>query len=213
MRRHGWGGAPPVDDDEARRRIVDAAIRCLDRGGPGRTYLSDVATELGVSRPTVYRYFPGMDELLTAVTRRAHETFAADMATLFASVQDPVEFVAESVAYVVERLPRAPHLTVLLTTGRTERFERAAVSQEAIARNVAMLRDQTGVDWAVLGYGDDELTDLVEMIHRMIVSMVVAPSWRQRSGPELRAFIRRWIGPVVAQNRAVPSWVGGAGEP
>src|SRR5262245_6190187 len=90
MRRHGWSGSPPADEDEARGRILDAAIRCLDRGEPARTYLSDVATELGVARPTIYRYYPGMDELLGAVTERAHQSFRAQLDSLFSTIQDPV---------------------------------------------------------------------------------------------------------------------------
>lgn len=31
MGRKGWGGTPPADDDEARKRIVDAVIRSMER--------------------------------------------------------------------------------------------------------------------------------------------------------------------------------------
>jgi AcrR family transcriptional regulator len=196
MRRHGWGGSPPADEHEARRRILDAAVRCLDRDGPSRTYLSDVATELGVTRPTIYRYYPGRDELLAAVTERAHRSFRSELDSLFASVRDPVEYVVEVVAYVVEQLPRAPHLAVLLTTGRAERFERGAVSAEAVARNVSVLRRD--LDWAALGYAEHQLGELVEVMHRMIASMIVAPPEKPRSGAELRGFLRRWLGPTGA---------------
>ena len=66
MGRKGWGGAPPADDHEARKRIIDAAIASIERRGPQRTTLSDVAVDLGITRPTVYRYFATTDELLTA---------------------------------------------------------------------------------------------------------------------------------------------------
>jgi AcrR family transcriptional regulator len=57
MGRRGWGGSPPADDEEARKRIVDAAIRLIERRGAQRTSLSDVAAFLSVTRPTVYRHF------------------------------------------------------------------------------------------------------------------------------------------------------------
>jgi AcrR family transcriptional regulator len=44
---------------EARERIVGAAMRCVGRYEPGKTSLSDVAHELGVTWRTVYRYFAG----------------------------------------------------------------------------------------------------------------------------------------------------------
>src|SRR5688500_8062556 len=64
MRRHGWGGDPPRDDDEAIRRILDGAHRCIGRDGD--VGIAEVAREVGVTRPTVYRYFRTTDDLLVA---------------------------------------------------------------------------------------------------------------------------------------------------
>jgi hypothetical protein len=63
MKNRGWQGNPPADDAEARERIITAAMRCLDRYGPTKTGLSDVATELGVTRQTVYRYLRTLQSL------------------------------------------------------------------------------------------------------------------------------------------------------
>ncbi|CAO5159082.1 DNA-binding transcriptional regulator, AcrR family [Frankia sp. AiPs1] len=146
MRRHGWGGSPPGDEVEAREWILDAAVRCLDRDGPAVTSISAVATELGVTRPTIYRYFPGSDELLAAVADRAHRGFRAEL----------------------------------------------------IARNVTLLRRD--LDWAAMGYALDQLDELVEVMHRMIVSLIVAPPGTPRPGGDLRDFLRRWLGPRTAAN-------------
>ena len=43
MGRKGSAGSPPADDADARKRIVDAALRCIERQGPAQTTLSDVA--------------------------------------------------------------------------------------------------------------------------------------------------------------------------
>ncbi len=43
---------------ETRRRIVEAAIELHRTKGPGRTTLSDVARLAGVQRHTLYRHFP-----------------------------------------------------------------------------------------------------------------------------------------------------------
>ncbi|MBE3199678.1 MULTISPECIES: TetR/AcrR family transcriptional regulator [Parafrankia] len=208
MRRHGWGGSPPTSEHEARERILDAAVRCLDRDGASHTNLSDVAAELGVARPTIYRYFPGRDDLLSAVTERAHRAFKGELQSRFANIREPAEYVVEVVAYVVEQLPRSPHLAVLLATGRTQRFERDAVSTSAVARNVSLLRRD--LDWAAIGYAEHQLGELVEIMHRMIVSLIVAPPDNPRSGPELRDFLRRWFGPKLAPQSAAQ---GRASEP
>ena len=67
MGRKGWRGSPPADDNDARSRIVAAATRSIERRGLQNTTLSEIAGDLGVSRPTIYRYFPSIDELLDDV--------------------------------------------------------------------------------------------------------------------------------------------------
>jgi AcrR family transcriptional regulator len=49
-----------------RERIVEAALRCVERWGLAKTTLEDVAVAADLSRATVYRYFPGgRDQLAT----------------------------------------------------------------------------------------------------------------------------------------------------
>lgn len=51
-----------------RLRIVEAAYDCVARWGFSKTTVEDAAREAGVSRATLYRYFPGgREELLAAV--------------------------------------------------------------------------------------------------------------------------------------------------
>lgn len=49
--------------------IVNAATECLLGAGVKRTNMTRVAQAAGVSRQTVYAYFPCRDDLLAAVTR------------------------------------------------------------------------------------------------------------------------------------------------
>jgi AcrR family transcriptional regulator len=59
-------------------RILDAAERCMQRYGPRRVSMNDVAAEAGVSRGSVYRYFPEREALVDAVLVRLAERFVAD---------------------------------------------------------------------------------------------------------------------------------------
>ncbi len=52
---------------ELDRRIVDAALACYKRFGVRKSTLEDIAREAGVSRATIYRYFPNKDALLRVV--------------------------------------------------------------------------------------------------------------------------------------------------
>lgn len=58
----------------AREDIYSAALASFERHGVRRTLMEDVAREAGVSRPTIYYYFPDKDALvLEVIVRRVRE--------------------------------------------------------------------------------------------------------------------------------------------
>jgi len=65
--------------------IVDAAGRMFLAPGPGRVNMDELATALGMSKKTVYRYFPDKHSLLTAVL---DQRFGAMERRLAAAVED-----------------------------------------------------------------------------------------------------------------------------
>jgi AcrR family transcriptional regulator len=201
MARHGWRGDPPGSEAEARERIVGAAMRCVDRYGPAKTGLSDVAHELGVTRQTVYRYFAGTDDLLAAVARSAAGSYLDGLARHLAQVADPVEAVVEALASTIERLPEERYLSVLLTAGRSGRFFVGVTSPAAIDFACSLL-ERTAVNWDEVGYGRAELDELGEFALRVLQSLVLDPGAPPRSGPALRGFLRRWVGPAIVCDAA-----------
>jgi AcrR family transcriptional regulator len=57
-----------ADAPDPRERILEATYACVARWGLSKTTVEDAAREAGLSRATVYRYFPGgRDELIDAV--------------------------------------------------------------------------------------------------------------------------------------------------
>ena len=54
------------DSDPTRERILRATFKVLCRHGYGKLNLSDVATQAGISRPTLYKFFSSKDDLLAA---------------------------------------------------------------------------------------------------------------------------------------------------
>lgn len=59
-----------VDKNEMRGRIMDAAMTCFSRNGYHAAKMTDVATEAGLAKGTLYLYFPGKDELTVALLER-----------------------------------------------------------------------------------------------------------------------------------------------
>ena len=197
MRRHGWGGAPPVDDAEARRRILDAARRCVDRDGASRASLSDVATELGVTRQTVYRYFPSTDQLFSELAQASADEFIDRIVARMAAYDDEVEAMVEGLAFTIERIPQERYVALLLRTGSA--FTQGIISEVSMTFGRSLLA-RTSIAWEDLGYDDAELDELVEVMLRLIQSHAVtpfSPSGAARSPEQLRAFLRRWFGPTV----------------
>ena len=90
--------------------IVDAALRCFRQFGMQKTTLQDVADAAGLSRATVYRYFPDRAVLLAAAadhaTREMYEraaTAAARGKTLESQI---AAFVEEQVRAGVDQRAR-----------------------------------------------------------------------------------------------------------
>ncbi len=69
------------------RRILDATAEVLGRNGVSKLSLSDVATEAGVSRPTLYRWFASKEELIEAFSRYETELFETGIAAAMAGLR------------------------------------------------------------------------------------------------------------------------------
>lgn len=195
MGRKGWAGAPPADDAEARKRIIDAALAGVELHGATAVTLSDVADSLGITRRTLYRYFPSTEELFVAAAEVALTGFVSRVQALTANL-DVAEQLVEVVAFIVEQLPHEPQLTLLLAHDRTNVFSRSMLSPTVIVRCREILQ-HTHIDWTAIGYDDNAIDELVEFLLRMIQSMVIAPRDPLRTPAELRAFLRRWITPAI----------------
>ncbi len=196
MGHHGWNGNPPPTEDEARRRIVAAAAGCVEQFGPAKTTLSDVASVLGVTRQTVYRYYANLGELLGAVAQNGIDDFVERMAAHLGHFTTPADVAIESIVWSVETIPHERFIGALLQAGETDAFSRAVTSSLALSVGGRILR-RVPVDWSEIGVSDSELESLAEMLMRLFVSFLQYPAGPPRSADELRALVRRWLGPAL----------------
>ncbi len=191
----GWRGSPPVDDAEARDRIISAAMRCVDRYGITKTGLSDVAAELGVTRQTVYRLYASTDDLLIAVAQASVESYLDRLAAHVAGLTDPAAAVVEGIAFTVEQLPREKIIGPVLMSSHADAALRGVTSEQAILFARAMLA-RMDVDWADAGFDDRSMDGLAEFGLRMLQSLVLDPR-QERSSQDLREFLTRWLAPAI----------------
>ena len=196
MRRHGWAGDIPVDDEEAVNRILDAARALID--AHGTVTVSEVAAALGVTRQTVYRYFPTLDALLVATAVSAVGGFLDRLAEDLHSITDPTAAVVEGIAYTLERLPHDRYLGLVMQPGKASAFAAGVTSEVSISFGRSILQ-RFNVDWTGAGFSGDRLDELVEFMLRTLQSFILDPGGPARHGADLRAFLHRWIAPAVRE--------------
>ncbi|MCV7215435.1 TetR/AcrR family transcriptional regulator [Mycobacterium crocinum] len=207
MRRHGWAGDIPVDDEEAIRRIVEVARASID--ATGTVTVSDVATKLGITRQTVYRYFPTLDALLAGTAMSAVGGFLDRLARDLQAITDPTTAVVEGIAYTLEQLPADRYLSLVMEPGRASAFAAGVTSETAISFG-RMILERFNIDWDSAGFSGRRLDELVEFMLRTVQSFILDPGGPDRHGKELRAFLRRWVAPAVEQQSTKgPSRVSG----
>jgi len=199
MRAHGWAGSPPSDAVEARARILSATRERLREFGTTST--ADVAERVGVTRQTVYRYFPTTEDLLNAAATEAIADLTADLvqhvrAHLAATGGDAGDAAVEGVAYVFEHLRDDPALNRLLAPGRLSGTVTDLTASSSIDLGRTLIAG-FGIDWDELGWDEGRQRELVEHLLRTLQSLVLDPGDPVRSGGELRGYLQRWLAPAL----------------
>jgi AcrR family transcriptional regulator len=196
MRSHGWAGNTPASDEEAIERILDAADTIIDERGSAMR-IADVARALGVTRQTVYRYFPGTEALLVATAMRSADGFLDHLATNLRGITDPVAAVTEGIAFAIEQLAADNQVEFVLNQRYRGGQTISIMSDTAMAFGRSMLH-RLDIDWDAHGFDEAGLDELNEFTLRVLHSFLADAGRPPRSGADLRRYLTRWIGPAVA---------------
>lgn len=199
MRSRGWAGVTPASDEEAIARILDAVDEVVAEHGAA-IRLADVARRLGITRQTVYRYFPNADALLIASSMRAVDGFIDQVVAHVRGLKDPVSAVVESVSFGIENLVGDPQLGNVLTLRHEGEAVTSLTSDTAITFCLSVFQ-RFDVDWNLHGFDAAALRDLCEMTARTVQSLLTDPRQPSQDGNELRRFVARWLGPAVLYPR------------
>lgn len=195
MRRHGWAGNTPASDEEAIDRILDVVDSLAVQHG-STISVAEVARSLGVSRQTVYRYFPGSEAMLAASRMRSADGFLERLTEHMRGLHDPVAALVEGVAFTLEALFGDPQLEHVLNA-RVDGVQATPFTSEvAMSFGRIMLR-RYDVDWARHGFDGATFDEIVELCTRTFHSLFVDPGRLLDNGAALRRFIAEWLGPAV----------------
>ena|SRR5689334_9003478 len=199
MRSRGWAGSTPASDEEAIARILNAVDEVVAEHGPA-IRLADVARRLGVTRQTVYRYFPNADALLIASGMRAVDGLIDQAVERVIGQKDPVIAVVECVSFGIESLVGDPQLESLLARRQEGEAVISLTADTAIAFCLSVFH-RLDVDWTLHGFDTTGLSELAEMTLRTVQSLLTDPGQPPRDGIALRRFVARWLGPAILYPR------------
>ena len=84
--------------------ILEAARLAMAERGPGKLTLSAVANAAGISRPTLYRWFPTKDDLLAALSAYEEERFDVGLQQVIAAHRAPRRRLDAALRYLMNYL-------------------------------------------------------------------------------------------------------------
>lgn len=85
---------------ETRRRIVEAAVELHTTVGPTRTTVAAIAARAGVERPTFYRHFPTLPDLLGACSAHGWAANPPPDPEAWLAINDPAVRLREGLSHL-----------------------------------------------------------------------------------------------------------------
>ncbi|OCB32144.1 TetR family transcriptional regulator [Mycobacterium malmoense] len=190
-----WGDDRAIlDDEEARRRILDAAGRCIVHRGNTQFRMGEVADEAGVSRSTVYRYFPGRDEVLLGLILSRVDDALGKLVRSLAAPDDPVRSVPEMVLARVESVDGDPLNEALFAAESTALGTALEKGSEPIVETLLRHYQPLLDRWKSTGrlHADLDPRSVVQWLNATTL-FLLAPSWRYRSAADKREFVEQFV--------------------
>lgn len=179
--------------------LLAAARRCYLVSGIAATGMKEVAAEAGVARSTLYRYFPGRDDLLIAVIRGEMLKLNDFIHGRLGKYTEPADFVVEGMLLALKEIPKRPLLRAVFASDEDSRARRVIWSSDAIVSFGEELMAHVVQPAQDAGVLNDAVAPgvLVEWVYRLLLSFLTLPSNWIRSDRELRATLHTLLVPVL----------------
>jgi AcrR family transcriptional regulator len=191
----GWGDdVALLDEQEARRRLLSAAERCIVRRGSAHIRMGEVATEAAVARSTLYRYFPTRAELIVGLFLDridvAMEAVVSGLPRPHRATPSLPELVLRPLAFIAGN----PVNEALFSAESRALVASWELGSEALFRAVYRHFGPLLSTWQADGqlHHDLDLGELVRWIETLQLSLLSEP-WRTRSQDEQRKLLVRFL--------------------
>ncbi len=189
--------------EDARREILDAAEARLVAAGPSALRLQDVATDVGISHPTVLHHFGSREALVHAVVERAIQTLERDLLAALVSSQADADHGVALLDRVFDTLARRGHgrlLAWLILSGHAPLGVAPSRQWEMIAEltHTERLRRHEGGDPPT--YEDTRFTVILSALALFGEAIAGPPTFASAGmgdDPEVEPRFRRWLAELL----------------
>ena len=110
---------------DLKETLIDAAEICFDRKGVAHTSMLDVATEAGVSRTSLYKYYPRIEDVLQAAFIREFDRFETQISARLKNCRTSESMLLETIAGIAENVPKSTWIGSLVSGPKTRTEEKA----------------------------------------------------------------------------------------
>lgn len=186
---------PGVDLDA----VLDAATSCYLRFGVAKTTAADIAQGVGVSRATLYRRFGSHEAIFLAVLARESTAMAVDADLHLADVEDPGERILEGMMFAIEEIRHRPVHAAVFGGDSAAWAATQAIHVEALRHiGEAGVRPLLASSLADGSVSDQDMSDLIDWILRVLISYAAVPGDGGRQPEEIRRQLETWFLPTFA---------------
>lgn len=192
-----WKTLAPLAGDTVTDRIAVAALRQFELFGMYRSTMEDIAKRAGVSRVTLYRRFPGKQQLAQAVVLNELEVFLAALDATLGDLPTADDKLAEGFVFTVDAL-RTHVLLNRLMESEPESLMPFLTGELVVTTARDYLAQRLAKDYDD-NRGGEELLVAAELVARLVLSFLLTPATLVPldDPAAARRFAVRYLGPML----------------
>jgi TetR/AcrR family transcriptional regulator len=190
-----WGvDVALLDEAEARRRLIDATVRCIVRRGDAQFRMGEVGEEAGVARSTLYRYFPTRASLIEAVLVSRVDPALARIVESLADPDDAARSLPDLILQPISLVEGQPLNEALFSPVSSPQVSWLEMSSEAILDISERHFGPLLRSWLASGQlcADLDVRETLRWINAVALSLLT-PQWRPRPTADKRQFLERYV--------------------
>ena len=199
MKATDWSGSPPQSKQHAEEVLVKAALACAKRYGITKINIKRVAEEAGVTRQTVYRYFPTSDVLIAAAAYHVVGGMLEKLSAHIAGQKNFADKVIECVVFLVEAIPGDPYMKQYFSANAF-----AGTSLTDVMNDIPLnySYEYLAQLYSTKPLSQDEeiwLRKLSKHLLRTILGLLIAPDVSSSGSKNLRVYLDDWLRPLLTR--------------